>query len=147
MRVTEIYKELTSEPAKNLTFAVVPEPDSLGNVGTNMVVEKCAGATEAYKSGIAHAIKKLQLPNAHLYIDAAHGGWLGWDGNIPAAKLFAEVLGRAGANAKIRGCATHVSNYNAFHANPEKISLSGTAGMSPPMQTASSPIFKPTTCQ
>jgi len=116
-----VYKELTSKWAKDLTFAIILEPDSLGNLVTNMAVEKCAGAAEAYKNGVAYAIQRLQLPNVHLYIDATHGGWLGWDGNLPlAAELFAEVLGRAGANAKIRGFATNVSNYNAFHANPRE---------------------------
>lgn len=68
--------------ATDLTFAIVLEPDSLGNLVTNMNVEKCANAADAYKEGIAHAISSLQFDNVHLYIDAAHGGWLGWDDNL-----------------------------------------------------------------
>lgn len=82
-----------------------------------MGVERCANAATAYKEGVAYAVKKLQFPNVYLYLDAAHGGWLGWDDNLkPTAKLFAEVLAIANTNAttpaKIRGLATNVSNYN-----------------------------------
>lgn len=69
--------------AKDLTFAIVLEPDSLGNVVTNQNVPFCAGASSVYEEGIAYAISKLQGPNIALYIDAAHGGWLGWADNLP----------------------------------------------------------------
>lgn len=75
------YAEKVSA-ATDLTFAIVVEPDSLGNLVTNLNVEKCANAAGAYKEGIAHAISSLQFDNVHLYIDAAHGGWLGWDDNL-----------------------------------------------------------------
>ena len=86
-----------------------------------MKVDKCAKAAEGYKKGIAYAIEKLQFCNAALYIDAGHGGWLGWDTNLePAAKLFAEVL-KLAKGGKVRGLATNVSNYNAYKATvPEK---------------------------
>ncbi|KAK4185597.1 endo-beta-1,4-glucanase [Podospora australis] len=110
--------------ASDLTFAIVLEPDSLGNLVTNLGIEQCANAAEVYRDGIAHAISQLQHDHVHLYIDAAHGGWLGWDGNLPlAAAEFAEVLKRANADTaegakqkKIRGFATNVSNYNPFNA-------------------------------
>lgn len=116
----EVAKELSTKQAKELTFAVILEPDSLANLVTNMGVEKCAGAASAYKEGVAYAIKKLQFSNVYLYLDAAHGGWLGWDDNLaPTAKLFAEVLAIANTGAitpaKIRGFATNVSNYNCKH--------------------------------
>lgn len=113
--------------APDLTFAVVLEPDSLGNVITNQAVAECAAATPAYEQGIAYAITKLQFPNVALYIDAAHGGWLGWDGNLPlAAAEFAKVLSIATnftTAAKkpapsIRGFSTDVSNFNPYIANP-----------------------------
>lgn len=72
--------------ATDLTFAIVIEPDSLGNTITNQGVEFCAKATPVYEEGIAYALASLQFPNVHLYIDAAHGGWLGWDGNLPLGK-------------------------------------------------------------
>ncbi|PPR08048.1 hypothetical protein CVT24_010847 [Panaeolus cyanescens] len=118
--IDSIAKELNAPAAKKLSFSLVLEPDSLGNLVTNLGVEKCAKAATAYKEGIAYAIAKLQFPNVALYIDAAHGGWLGWNDNLaPSANLFAEVLQLAQAirpGAKVRGLATNVSNYNQFIA-------------------------------
>jgi cellulose 1,4-beta-cellobiosidase len=69
--------------APDLTFALVIEPDSLGNVVTNQNIPYCANATAGYEHGIAYAIAKFQMPHVALYLDAAHGGWLGWDSNLP----------------------------------------------------------------
>ncbi|KAK4032126.1 glycoside hydrolase family 6 protein [Parachaetomium inaequale] len=120
----ELYKTEFIKPyaekvaaAKDVDFAIVLEPDSLANLVTNMGIELCANAAPVYREGIAHAIAELQQPNVHLYMDAAHGGWLGWDDNLPlAAKLFAEVVAQAGTDKKIRGFVTNVSNYNPFNA-------------------------------
>lgn len=72
--------------ATDLTFAVVLEPDSLANLVTNLEIELCNKAQDVYKQGIANAIRSLQFPNVNLYIDAAHGGWLGWDDNLEPSK-------------------------------------------------------------
>ncbi|KXX73958.1 putative exoglucanase GH6D [Madurella mycetomatis] len=120
----EIYKREFIKPyaekvaaAKDLTFTIVLEPDSLANLVTNTGIESCANAAPVYREGIAHAIASLQYDHVHLYIDAAHGGWLGWDPNLPlAAKEFAEVVKLAGEGKKIRGFVTNVSNYNPFNA-------------------------------
>ncbi|KAF1937782.1 cellobiohydrolase-like protein II precursor [Clathrospora elynae] len=113
------YADIVSK-AKDLDFAIVLEPDSLGNAITNQGVPFCANATPVYEQGIAYAIAKLQFPNVHLYIDAAHGGWLGWADNLkPTAQIFAKVVEMAraiNAKAKIRGYSTNVSNYNPFQA-------------------------------
>jgi cellulose 1,4-beta-cellobiosidase len=113
------YAKLVSE-AKDLDFAIVLEPDSLGNAVTNQGVPFCATATPIYEQGIAYAIAKLQFPNVALYMDAAHGGWLGWADNLkPTAKVFARVVEMAkkiNPAAKIRGYSTNVSNYNPFNA-------------------------------
>ncbi|KAF9042219.1 cellobiohydrolase [Panaeolus papilionaceus] len=118
--IDSVAKELSTPTAKKLSFSILLEPDSLGNVVTNLGVEKCANAASAYKEGIAYAIAKLQFPNVALYIDAAHGGWLGWDDNLaPSAAVFAEVLSLAQTirpGAQLRGLATDVSNYNQFIA-------------------------------
>ncbi|KUJ06411.1 glycoside hydrolase family 6 protein [Mollisia scopiformis] len=125
----ELYKHSFVDPyaatlkaAWDLDFAIILEPDSLGNVITNQNVPLCANASSAYEEGIAYAIAKLQAPNIALYIDAAHGGWLGWDGNLPlAAAEFSKVVTLASnftAGAKIRGFSTDVSNYNPYIANP-----------------------------
>lgn len=113
------YAKLVKE-AKDLTFAIVLEPDSLGNAVTNLDNPACVTAIPFYEQGIAYAISKLQAPNIHLYIDAAHGGWLGWADNLkPTAEIFSKVYKMAqklSSKAKIRGFSTNVSNYNSFNA-------------------------------
>ncbi|KAL6702365.1 hypothetical protein ACN47E_002785 [Coniothyrium glycines] len=113
------YAKLVSK-AKDVDFAIVLEPDSLGNAITNTGVPFCANAIPIYEEGIAYAIAKLQFPNVALYIDAAHGGWLGWADNLkPTAQIFAKVVNMAKAInpfAKIRGYSTNVSNYNSLNA-------------------------------
>ena len=85
----ERYKEEYIKPyaekvgaADDLTFAIVLEPDSLANAITNTGIPFCEQAVPVYEEGIAHAISQLQFDHVHLYIDAAHGGWLGWDDNL-----------------------------------------------------------------
>jgi cellulose 1,4-beta-cellobiosidase len=68
--------------APNVAVALIIEPDSLPNLVTNMNVTACANAASDYKSGVAYAIKNLNLPNVAMYIDAGHGGWLGWNANL-----------------------------------------------------------------
>jgi cellulose 1,4-beta-cellobiosidase len=93
-------------------IAVVLEPDSLGNMATNMGVPKCQKAKAAYISGVVYAIKSFHLPNVSVYLDAAHAGWLGWDDNrAKIARIFRTVLGEAGGPDMIRGFATNASNY------------------------------------
>ncbi|PGH23047.1 hypothetical protein AJ80_02820 [Polytolypa hystricis UAMH7299] len=105
------------EGADDLTFAIVLEPDAVGNLVTNTAIELCEKAIPAYKEGIAYAVSNLQADNIHLYIDASHGGWLGWADNLdPTAVIMAEILEQAGANAKIRGVSINVSNYNPYNA-------------------------------
>ena len=72
--------------APDVTFAVIVEPDALGNVVTNQNSDFCAQATPVYEEGIAYAISSLQQSNVNLYIDASHGGWLGWDDNLPLGR-------------------------------------------------------------
>ena len=94
-------------------IAAILEPDSVGNLITNLENPKCQAAEGIYKRGIAYAISKLSLPNVFLYIDAAHSGWLGWPKNlIKTAPVFKEILTMAGGADRIRGFATDVSNYN-----------------------------------
>ncbi|HEY4013966.1 MAG TPA: glycoside hydrolase family 6 protein [Polyangiaceae bacterium] len=94
---------------------VFVEPDSLANIATNLKVPACAQAEHAYRASIAYAIRTLALPNASIYVDAGHAGWLGWNGNrVAIAKVFAEVLADAGGADKIRGFVTNVSNYDSL---------------------------------
>ncbi len=94
-------------------IAAILEPDSVGNLITNLENPKCQAAEGIYKRGIAYAIAKLSLPNVFLYVDAAHSGWLGWPKNIvKTAPMFKEILAMAGGPDRIRGFATDISNYN-----------------------------------
>ena len=94
-------------------IAAILEPDSVGNLITNLENPKCQAAEGIYKRGIAYAITKLSLPNVFLYLDAAHSGWLGWPKNlVKTAPIFKEILTMAGGPDRIRGFATDVSNYN-----------------------------------
>ena len=80
-----------------------------------MNVAKCSNAAAAYKQCTQYAIEQLNLPNVQMYMDAGHGGWLGWAANIgPAATLFSDLYKAAGKPAAVRGLATNVANYNAF---------------------------------
>lgn len=107
--------------ADDLVFAVVMEPDAVGNMVTNQGMPACAKAKETQEEGIAYAISKLQSPNIHLYLDASHGGWLGWNDNLPlTAKQFAAIVQKSGNSTRVRGFSTNVSNYNPFHANPRE---------------------------
>jgi cellulose 1,4-beta-cellobiosidase len=93
-------------------IAVVLEPDSLGNMATNMSIPKCQRARSIYRDGIVYALKQFHLPNVSVYLDAAHAGWLGWDDNrAKIGKVFRQVLSEAGGPQMIRGFALNVSNY------------------------------------
>lgn len=109
--IDKIVEEFSAHP--KLRLVAIVEPDSLGNLATNLGMPKCAASEKAYRSSIAYAISKLAMPHVSLYLDAAHAGWLGWDGNRQRiAKIFKEILVEAGGADKIRGFATNVSNYN-----------------------------------
>ena len=93
-------------------IAVILEPDSLGNMATNMSLPKCQQAKSVYKNGIVYAIKSFKLPNVSVYLDAGHAGWLGWDDNrAKIARVFKTVLNEAGGPEMIRGFAINTSNY------------------------------------
>lgn len=86
--------------ASDLQFAIVMEPDSLGNVITNQDIEFCARAAPIYEEGLAFAISALQFDNVHLYIDIAHGGWLGWNDKLELSKAL--------VNPNRRPCGEHL---------------------------------------
>eukprot|EP00966_Prymnesium_polylepis_P220010 5089580-Prymnesium_polylepis.1 len=97
--------------------AVVIEPDSLPNLVTNNDNPKCGNTatSAAYSEGIAYAVHTLaaHAPSAALYMDAAHGGWLGWEDN---AISFATQVAAMGISHELRGFASNVANYQALGA-------------------------------
>jgi len=111
--IDPIAEQFAQFPDQRLV--VVLEPDSLPHLATNMSVPKCAQSEMAYRSSIAYAVSKLAMPHVSIYLDAAHAGWLGWNGNrTKMAQIFKQVLTEAGGADKIRGFATNVSNYNTL---------------------------------
>jgi len=97
----------------DITIVALIEPDSLPNLSTNQNVLRCPTAGTAYVQGTAYAIQQLAtLPNVAIYLDAAHGGWMGWANNAQSlAKTFKQVLTLAGGTQLIRGFATNTANY------------------------------------
>jgi cellulose 1,4-beta-cellobiosidase len=93
-------------------MAVIVEPDSLPNLATNLGNPSCANNATgmAYTRGIPYAVNQIAMkaPSTSIYIDAAHGGWLGWTDN---ANAFATLFGTLQIETKIRGFATNVANY------------------------------------
>merc|ERR1712070_393852 len=63
----------------------------------------------AYKEGISYAIRQLSTTHATLYIDAAHGGWLGWDNNLQ--KFLGLFKDMDFDKSRVRGFAQNVANY------------------------------------
>jgi cellulose 1,4-beta-cellobiosidase len=93
-------------------IVLVVEPDSLPNLATNSAHPHCGNeATQnAYKQGIAYAVNELATKtDAALYLDAAHGGWLGWADNLD--KYLALLKDMDLPFDKMRGFATNVANY------------------------------------
>jgi len=96
-----------------LPIVVVVEPDSLPNVATNLGHPHCGNkATQAsYRQGIKYALDELttKVPDVAVYLDAAHGGWLGWEDNLE--KFMALLKKDKFPMDKIRGFALNVANY------------------------------------
>ncbi|KAJ1562427.1 hypothetical protein HK096_010011, partial [Nowakowskiella sp. JEL0078] len=80
--IDPIVTILNSKPS-NVRVVLVIEPDSLPNLATNIGALRCNSVTQSeYPDGVAYAIAKLSvISNTYLYLDAGHGGWLGWPDN------------------------------------------------------------------
>jgi cellulose 1,4-beta-cellobiosidase len=119
--IDQIVAQIKKFPS--VPVVAVIEPDSLANLVTNLNVQKCANAQDAYKQGITYAIQQLDAVGVTMYLDAGHAGWLGWPANLPpAAQLFAQIYKGAGSPKNVRGLATNVANYNALNAaSPDPI--------------------------
>jgi cellulose 1,4-beta-cellobiosidase len=106
----DVFAEIISKYDGKVEMALIIEPDSLPNMASNMSDPHCANSATAYKKGIPYAINKLHeaAPSAVMYMDAAHGGWLGWSDNMTA---FARLVKDMNVHEKLRGFATNVANY------------------------------------
>lgn len=122
--IDPIAAQIKAHPDQRIVAII--EPDSLPNLATNLNQPRCQAAKAVYLQAVAYAISTLAMPNAYLYLDAAHAGWIGWTSNQTAlASVFAQVLAMAGGNGKIRGFATNVSNYTVPVAVPELFDYQG----------------------
>ena len=117
--IDRIAAAFAAHPSQRI--AVVLEPDSLPNLVTNLGVPKCAVSQHVYKHSVAYAIARLSLPNVFIYLDSAHAGWLGWDGNrAKMVDVVKDTLMLAGGLDRIRGFATNVSNYTPLEGEEGK---------------------------
>ena len=60
---------------------LIIEPDSQSNLDTKSGNSGCgkSASSNVYKTRVAYAINKFKDPNITMYLDAVHGGWLGWE--------------------------------------------------------------------
>jgi len=124
--IDPIVKLLKAHP--NTAFALLIEPDSLPNIVTNADKDACKKSTDGYRQGVAYAIKNLNLPNVVMYLDAGHGGWLGWDANLkPGAKELADVYKSGGSPKQLRGWATNTAGWNSWDKSPGEFSTASDA--------------------
>lgn len=81
--------------------------------------QTCQNSAAGYREGVAYALKTLNLPNVVMYIDAGHGGWLGWTENlVPGAQELANAYKAAGSPSQVRGIATNVAGWNQWNMVP-----------------------------
>ncbi|KAJ1451350.1 1, 4-beta cellobiohydrolase [Pelagophyceae sp. CCMP2097] len=102
----------TAQPNIGVKAKIALEPDSLPNFVTNSADARCGNAatTAAYREGIKYAVTAIAAVTDHasMYLDAAHGGWLGWDSNVEG---FATAVAALGIEEHLQGGATNVANY------------------------------------
>jgi len=101
-----VFKKFPSVP-----IVAIIEPDSLPNLATNQADPHCGNSatTTAYSVGIPYAINQIAtVSNVVMYVDAGHGGWLGWDNNLQA---FVQIVQKLNIFSKIRGFASNTANY------------------------------------
>lgn len=125
-RPTEIVSIIKAHP--NTAIALLIEPDSLPNLVTNINLQTCKDSAAGYRDGVAYALKQLNLPNVVQYMDAGHGGWLGWDANLkPGAEELAKTYKAAGSPSQFRGIATNVAGWNQWDLSPGEFSSASDA--------------------
>jgi cellulose 1,4-beta-cellobiosidase len=124
--IDELFAMFSKFPASKLkNLVLIIEPDSLPNASTGTTQICTSAATiDGYKRGIAYAIGKLStLDNAVMYLDAAHGGWMGWTNNLDSFAQNVKALtvpadvGNSNSGKPVstfmRGFAINTANYEA----------------------------------
>ena len=113
------FAEVLERFTDRVPVVLVIEPDSLPNLVTNMADKRpnafrgCHQETKvAYEKGVRYAVERLATTGAELYVDAGHGGWLGWaNSNDDQTGRFAQIIGDLNIGNHVRGFATNVANY------------------------------------
>jgi cellulose 1,4-beta-cellobiosidase len=119
--IDKVASILKSYP--NQAFALIIEPDSLPNLVTTDDLTTCQQSAAGYRDGTAYALKTLNLPNVVMYMDAGHGGWLGWNDNLaPGAAELAKAYKAGGSPSQLRGFATNIAGWNQWDAEPGEFS-------------------------
>ena len=65
-----------------MAIAAIIEPEAVGEIVVHSDMKACDQKAASYREGIVYALKALNLDNVILYLDAAHGGVLGWRENV-----------------------------------------------------------------
>ena len=109
----------------DLNIILIIEPDSIPNSITNKGQGGCTDVTlDTYSQGVNYALTQLStLPNCVLYMDAGHGGWLGWENN---GADYAQYIKDNNWSQYLRGFATNTSNYQQLGNGACEIDLNGT---------------------
>ncbi|KAK3347212.1 exoglucanase-6A [Lasiosphaeria hispida] len=108
---------LTSHPST--AFALILEPETLPIMVLNSDLSTCKPLATSYRTNVAYALQTLNLPNVVIYLDAGHGGNLGWESNLaPAASELAAVYSAAGRPSQLRGFAVNIGGWNAWDLSP-----------------------------
>ena len=104
--------DILAEYDSRVPVACMIEPDSLPNFATNLYDPRCGnqGTQLAYTEGIKYAIEQIaaRTQNVAIYLDAAHGAWLGWQENLES---FVKTVTDMHITHLIRGFAINLSNY------------------------------------
>lgn len=109
----DVIANTVREFCGQVPMSFVIEPDSIPNLITGLENPNCGSVSTgiSYRTGITYAIKTLKraCPSSAIYLDAAHGLWLGWESN---AEAYVQEIKAMNVWRLLRGFAVNVSNYN-----------------------------------
>jgi len=104
--------QLFQQYQNTVPIVAIIEPDSLPNLATNQNDPHCGNSATmtAYTTGINYAVTQIgqNCPQVTMYVDAAHGGWLGWSNNL---QDFVQIVSQLNIYQYIRGFSDNVANY------------------------------------
>lgn len=117
--------EVLDQYDDQVPIVLIIEPDSLPNLATNTGDPHCGNTAtkNAYTTGISYAITKFSSLKVTMYLDAAHGGWLGWEQNF---RGFVQLIKSMNINVQnLRGFSLNVANYQPLGVQCPWVSQDG----------------------